>query len=185
MKTDSHIKNWCQAGILALIISGSILHFVFPWTGELKIIGIIAPVNESVWEHLKMGYWSLTFFSIFEYKKIKNQVNNYFFAKLIGILALELTIIIVFYSYTFITRNSILWIDISSYVVGSIMCQVVVYQLQKQKPVSVFINRLALTGFICLGILLGVTTFYTPPYPLFQDSRNDTYGINKDHLPSL
>jgi len=180
LKAENNIRKWVLVGTIVLIVLGSILHFLYPWSGELKIIGLIAPVNESVWEHLKMGYWSLVFFSVFEYRKIRDQVSNYFLSKLIGILALELTIIVIYYSFTPITLHSILWIDISSYVAGAILCQFLSYQVQQLKPFSVFINRVSLAVFICIGIWLGVTTYYPPHNDLFKDSRNNTYGINKE-----
>jgi Family of unknown function (DUF6512) len=180
LKKENNIKKWSFAGTIVILVFGSILHFLYPWSGELKIIGLIAPVNESVWEHVKMGYWSLVLFSVFEYRKINDQAHNYFLSKLIGILALELTILITFYSYTPITLHSILWIDISSYVAGAIFCQFLSYQVQQLKPVSGFINRISLAGFISIGILLGITTYDPPHYDLFKDSRNNTYGINKE-----
>lgn len=58
---------WEMSGIPFLILVGCIIHFVFDWTNRLPIIGIFSPVNESVWEHLKLGFWSLMLFSLAEF----------------------------------------------------------------------------------------------------------------------
>jgi len=172
------LKQWTFLGMGALTFLGFILHFLFSWTGGSKIVGFFSPVNESVWEHLKLGYWSVVLFSIAEYLSIKNSANNYFFAKTIGILTLEATIIIIFYGYTFIVGKDILLIDILSYVLAVILCQYVTYLCFKSQPFSATINRICLAIFLFLGVLFGVMTYYPPHIEMFKDSNKKTYGID-------
>jgi len=174
------LKRWRFAGIIALIIFGFLLHYLYSWTGNSKIIGLFVPVNESVWEHLKLGYWSLVLFSFVEFSQIKYRVNNYYFAKLIGILSLETIIILIFYGYTFIIGKNILLIDILSYVIGAIVCQYLTYIFLQLKPLSKFTDKISLAAFIAVGILFGVTTYYPPHIAIFMDHTTKTYGINKE-----
>jgi hypothetical protein len=174
------LKRWSIAGIITITISGFLLHYLFSWTNGSKTIGLFVPVNESVWEHLKLGYWSIVLFSLFEYLQLRNSVKNYFLAKIIGVLALEITIIIIFYGYTYIAGKDIFLIDITSYVLGVISCQYLTYIFLKRKPFSLLISRISLTAFIAIGILFGVITYYPPHIALFKDPNNNTYGINKD-----
>ena len=46
---------------------GGLTHFAFAWLGKTNWAAPFVPVNESVWEHLKMSYWTtfLWFFFIF------------------------------------------------------------------------------------------------------------------------
>ena len=46
------------AGILCVSILGTLLHFTYRWSGRNPLIGLIAPVNESVWEHMKLLFFS-------------------------------------------------------------------------------------------------------------------------------
>lgn len=174
------LLKWKISGVIAITALGFLLHFLFSWTGNSKIIGLLAPVNESVWEHLKLGYWSTVLFSVVEYPQISQSINNYFFAKTIGILALELAIIIIFYGYTFILGKNIFLIDILSYILGVILCQYLVYKFLKLKPFSSRIRRLSLTTFIAIGILFCITTYYPPHVKIFLDTKNNTYGINQE-----
>lgn len=176
----NNFKQLRLAGIVAIIILGFLLHYSYSWTSSLKIIGVFVPVNESVWEHLKLGYWSLVLFSIFEYLSIKGNANNYYVAKIIGILSLETTILIIFYSCTFITGKHILLIDILSYVLGVILCQYLTYAFFRFEPFPMFINRISLTLFISLGLLFGITTYYPPHIELFKDFNSGTYGISRE-----
>ncbi len=63
-------------GAVFTIITGTLLHFVYEWSGESLFVGIFSPINESVWEHLKllffpMSVWILIGYFIFG-KKIQN-----------------------------------------------------------------------------------------------------------------
>ena len=37
----------------AIVIAGTLLHFVYGWSGRNLLVGLVSPVNESVWEHTK------------------------------------------------------------------------------------------------------------------------------------
>lgn len=50
---------WDLTGIPVIILGGVLLHFCFDWSGRRRLLAVFAPVNESVWEHLKMAYWPL------------------------------------------------------------------------------------------------------------------------------
>jgi hypothetical protein len=174
------LRNWNYAGMFTLLVAGTALHYAFAWSGHSKIVALIAPVNESVWEHLKMGYWALIFFSLVEYCNVHHKINNYFLARLTGVLALEITILVIHYGYSLFVSENNLWVDIGSYVVGVINCQFLVSRLQQMKALSDVINMLSISVLTSIALLLGLTTYYPPHYELFKDSRNDTYGIYKE-----
>jgi hypothetical protein len=174
------LKRWRLAGIITITISGFGLHYLFSWTDDSKIIGLFVPVNESVWEHLKLGYWSIVLFSIVEYLFVNRSVNNYYYAKTIGVLALEITIIILFYGYTLITGKDIFLIDIFSYILGAILCQYLTYRFLRLEPFSMLVNRISLIAFISIGVLFGVLTYHPPHTALFKDPNNNTYGIARE-----
>ena len=174
------LKRWRFAGIVVLTVLGFVLHYLFSWTGGSKIVGFYSPVNESVWEHLKLGYWSVVLFSVVEHLSIKNRTNNYFLARTIGILTLEVTIIIIFYWYTFIAGKDILLIDISSYILAVISCQYITYFFLRAQPFSKAINRICLAIFLLLGVLFGAMTYYPPHIAIFKDSIKNTYGIGRE-----
>jgi hypothetical protein len=48
---------WDAGGILFIAIFGTSLHFFFELSNFWKPVVIIAAVNESTWEHLKMAFW--------------------------------------------------------------------------------------------------------------------------------
>lgn len=53
MRRSNH-GIWLVWGITALIGTG--WHFLYDWL-PFQLVGMVAPVNESVWEHLKLLFW--------------------------------------------------------------------------------------------------------------------------------
>ena len=47
-------------GVPVLFLAGTLLHFLYGLSGEFFLVGLLAPVNESVWEHLKLALWPTT-----------------------------------------------------------------------------------------------------------------------------
>lgn len=124
-----------------------------------------------------MGYWALTLFSVFEYPKVSKFVRQYFLAKLVGVLVLELTILLIFYTYTLFTHQSIIYVDIGSYVAGVCACQVVVYRIYQAPQDQPVLNLSGLAGYLLLAVLFAVWTYSPPKGDIFMDHRDSSYGI--------
>jgi hypothetical protein len=170
------IKKWEIAGIIFMIIAGSLLHFVYEWSGYNPIVGLFAPVNESVWEHLKLGFTSLLIFSIIEYFFIRAKTKNFFSAKIAAALFQELFIVAVFYTYTFFTGKSILFIDISTFIVSCILGQYISYRILIGRD-SRNVTRIISIILILINISSFMTfTYFTPTLPVFKDSNFNSYG---------
>ncbi|MFA6296477.1 MAG: DUF6512 family protein [Patescibacteria group bacterium] len=176
MKTNKKIINWEIASTLFVIFFGSFLHFIYQISNNSEFVALFAPVNESVWEHLKLGFWALFIFMILEYFFINKLVHNFFLAKFLGIIAMELTIVIIFYSYTFFTKESILFVDISSFIIGAILCSLVCLKFYKFKLKTNF-DSVAAIGLILIAFTFMVLTFFPPQVPIFFDKTVNQYGI--------
>ncbi len=68
-------------GIVFIVIIGTILRFAFELSGNQPVIGVFSAVNESVWEHLKLGFWPALVWALIEYGSAKKRTNNFFLAK--------------------------------------------------------------------------------------------------------
>ncbi len=51
--------KWILLGIPVLILLGFPMHYIYQWSCNSPIVGAIAPVNESIWEHLKLTFWPM------------------------------------------------------------------------------------------------------------------------------
>lgn len=177
MVNNKSVLIWESGGVFFLIIVGSLLHFTYDWSNQIPIVGVISPVNESVWEHLKLGFWSLALFSLIEYWFIKGEANNFLLAKGLGVLALQGFILLVFYTYNAFLAGPILVIDISSYVLGCVLCQVVSCVILTKTGDTKMLNGIGIAIIFIHAVLLITFTFKPPRLPIFQDSHSLTYGI--------
>lgn len=173
----SKIRHWELGGFFWIVIVGTLLHFTYEWSGKSPIVGAFSPVNESVWEHLKLGYFALLFFMFIEYFPLRNYTNSFFLGKLIGIILMSVFIVVFYYAYHAIIGKGSLFLDILSFIIGAALCQFVSFLILK-KDVSGFTNLLSLFLFVSLGLFLIYTTFYPFQYPIFMDSRTGKYGIH-------
>ena len=76
---------WQAAGFAAVTLGGTILHFLYGWTGGSVLIAPFSGVNESTWEHMKLLFWPLFLFALVQRLFFKDQ-KNYWCVKLAEIL---------------------------------------------------------------------------------------------------
>ena len=61
MKRDFSL--WQLAGFGFTALAGTLLHFLYDWTGQTTWSALISGVNESTWEHMKLLYVPLFLFA--------------------------------------------------------------------------------------------------------------------------
>jgi hypothetical protein len=172
------ILRWELIGIAVISIVGSVLHFAFAWSGDWPPLGVIAAVNESVWEHLKIAFWPALFYALFEYPFFKGLSQNFVIAKAAGIYVMPVAILVLFYSYTAIIGGEILIVDILIFVVAVALGQLTSYRMLSMGRLPPWLDKLGIVMVILLAVALGVFTFYPPHLPIFRDSLTGTYGIS-------
>jgi len=169
-------------GMLFVSILGGLLHFTFELSGFNPIVGTFSAVNESVWEHLKLGFWPILLLTMIEYRFIIKQTNNFFLGKMVSAFTIILVIPAIFYSYTSITGESIFLIDILSFFIAVIIGQVLSYKILTYKQLPKNSKWISLCILAILAISFIVFTFYPPNLPPFQDPISGGYGIiNHSH----
>ena len=172
-----YVLKWEIAGIFFVFLLGSLLHFVFEWSGESPIVGAIASVNESVWEHFKQGYWPMLLFAAIEYVFIRSYVRNFLFAKGIAILIIPVITGSLFYVYTPITGTEILIVDILIFALAVAVGQMASYIILTMRKLPRFTMYTGIALIVLIGLILILFTFFPPHWPIFLDENTGTYGI--------
>ena len=172
-----YVLKWEVSGILFVFLLGALLHFWFEWSGESRIVGLLAPVNESVWEHFKLGFWPMCLFAAMEYRFLQGQVNNFLTAKAAAIYIIPIVTALLFYGYTTITGEEILIVDILIFLVAIVIGQLTSYKLMISSPLPQYTNFISPLFIILLALILMLFTFYPPHLPIFLDGNTGTYGI--------
>lgn len=175
------VRRWIVLGIPVLFIVGSLMHFIFEWSGNSTIVGIFAPVNESVWEHLKLTFWPmLVWWSVgyfFLRKTNEISADQWFVSCAVAMLVCPLVIVTFFYTYTGAFGIESLILDIFSLLLGLVVGQGLalhIYKYAELKPCSLY---LAIAILVLLAIAFTVFTLAPPHIPVFKDSMTGNYGI--------
>jgi len=164
-------------GAIFIIIFGSFVHFAFEIFNHSKFIAAFVPVNESVWEHLKLGFLPLIFYYSLLKIIFKNKINNVLFALVSESLILPLFIVFSFYFYTFILGRDILIIDILIFVLAVLIAQYIGYKILLKRDIKSSFWKIfsGLILFLVFSIYF-LFTFKPPRYFLFKDPITKTYG---------
>ena len=171
------ILRWELSGILFVFLLGALLHFVFEWSGESRVIGAIASVNESVWEHFKQGFWPMCLYAGIEYRFICSHINNFFTAKAVAVYLIPIITALVFYAYTTATGEEILIVDILIFAVAITVGQLTSYRILTSVTLPEYANMISVAFISILALVLILFTFYPPYLPIFFDGNTGTYGI--------
>jgi hypothetical protein len=165
------------SGAVFIIILGSLLHFTFELSGYQPIVGAFSAVNESVWEHLKLAFWPALFFSLIDFLPLRHDVNNFVFAKTAGVYLMVAIIPAIFYTYTTLTGESNLAVDVGSFVLAVVLGQLLGYKLLTIRQLPRWVKWVSLVFYVLLAVLFVVFTFYPPQVPIFFDPVSGGYGI--------
>lgn len=165
------------AGFIFVSVLGSLAHFFYEWSGYNFFIGLICPVNESSWEHLKLLFFPYLTWAVIEYCLLGKE-GSILPAKLIGVITGMTVIITFFYTYTGIIGKNIDVLNILSFFLGCGAAFAVDSKIINKKLLdSLIFDTLAIAGFIGIGLAFIIFTILPPLIPLFKDPITSTYGI--------
>lgn len=174
----NQLVRWEIAGIIFVIVFGTLLHFVYQWSGNNQIVGLFAPVNESTWEHLKLLLLPMVLFSIVEYFAIGKDYPNFIPAKALGILLGMIAIVVIFYTYTGISGNHYLWADIATFIMGVAIAYAYSWKIINKQPIGTSAQIIGVLIILLLFLSFAVFSLYPPHTPIFLDPITKSYGAS-------
>jgi len=164
------------AGIVFIVFLGSFLHFAYELSGSSPLVAVIAAVNESVWEHLKLAYWPAVFYMILELVFLRGLPRNFVAAKAAGILIMPLVIVAGYYLYTAFLPES-LAIDIGLFIASIVVGQMLGYSLMGRGGEHRWFNLLGAAALTIMAPSFIIFTFHAPHIDLFRDPITSSYGL--------
>lgn len=154
-----------------------IFHFIYELLPN-TFFSIIAPVNESIWEHMKLIVSPVLFFSIFEYliyKKKDITVNNFILS-----YAISCIIGIIIYLLIYIPINDIFghkaYIAILLLLLTLGLVQYISYYIMNRKKIC-YSNDIGILMIIIIYFIFGYLTYHPIHINLFYDYMNKVYGL--------
>lgn len=163
-----HLKRYTIIGIIFVLIAGTLSHFLYDWTGNNHIVGLFTPINESIWEHMKMLFFPMLLYSFFIIYKIKGTFPSIISSLCFGIIAGTLLLPILFYTYTSILGNDFFIIDIGIFILCTIIAFWLSYKLTlsgRLEPYTILLCCLVSALFICFILF----TYHPPALKIFED----------------
>ena len=154
------------AGILFVSVLGTLLHFTYRWSGRNPLIGLIAPVNESVWEHMKLLFFPMLLFGLWSLKGVTDACRLSAFHA--GLLMGTLLMPVLFYSYTSVLGRSILAVDITLFYICVIAAFLIYRGLSGSCRLEKYSHVTSMAVFLLLICFL-LFTYFPPGFSIFKD----------------
>ena len=92
------IGLWQLWGFAVTSLLGTVLHFLYQWLGDALWVAPFSGVNESTWEHMKLLFWPMLFFTILQSRFFRDR-GDFWCVKLRGTLLGLALIPLIFYTY--------------------------------------------------------------------------------------
>lgn len=151
--------------IAFLIISGlgTLFHFVYNWTNQNTLAGFFFPVNESIWEHLKLFlYPALIYFSA-ERLILKEKSSNNISAIAVSIFCGMFTTVALYYIYSGILGYNVDFINILIFFISVIVLIKKRNSILNSGKYDDQNTKIILVMSLILTALLFVVWSYNPP----------------------
>ena len=182
MKKD--LLLWQYAGFVFTSAAGTLLHFLYDWTGGSLLSAPFSAVNESTWEHMKLMYFPMLIFALIQSRFFRER-KDFWCVKLAGIVTGLTLIPVLFYTLGGVFGATPDWVNIAIFFISAAIAFIVEARLFERDSTPCRASYLALAAIILIGVLFVVFTFATPQIPLFLDPISGSYGVGRYKVVSL
>lgn len=153
-------------------------HFIYDIL-PCTLTAIFFPVNESIWEHMKMLFTTIILYHALEFiyfhiKGIKKE-NFWISAFVDALLSIPIYLIIFLPIYYNIGENIIITLIILFITIAIVEC--INYKMLKMKSIP-YGSIISFILIIVCYIIFTFLTYNPPKMHLFFDTENEKYGIN-------
>ncbi len=162
---------------IVIVILGTLFHFAFEFSGRSTIIGAFTPVNESIWEHLKLILIPSIITGFIEYFTFGRHYSGYFASKSLSTIIGMLFVLFGYYTYTGIIGRGYFPIDILLFIGGAALTAFLTYVFTTR---SIFNESNSILGILIITFLIIIFMYFTfrpPMLELFRDPLSEDFGI--------
>lgn len=172
-----NLRNTRLIAVLGIFLLSFLSHFAYEILPN-PIFSFIFPVNESIWEHMKILVTSSLLYGIVDYiilKKNNIPYNNYPF-NLWFTSIIIVPIYLVIYLPIYNSLGESLIISILLLLIVYIIKEIISYNILKASHIKI-VNKLAIPIITTMYIIFIYLTYNPPHNYIFIDSTTNTYGI--------
>lgn len=176
MNMTTSVKTTITISLILSFCFGILLQFAYELSNYNRVVGLFSPINESIWEHLKLLFFPFLLFTIILYFVRKGNSQNILFANAYSITIGMLLAIILQYTIAGAFGIHSLFAELAILVLCNIATYILCGYFIKNNKYTIN-NLYGFVFFIVLFLLFLVFSFRPPRIPLFQDSNTKSFGI--------
>ncbi len=172
------IKKIKIIGTLIAISLTFPLHFLYEKIPNI-ITSIIAPVNESIFEHMKILFTAILLSGIIQKIYIKHKklnINNVCISNFLAAISSIFIFLIMFLPYYYLFGKNFI-ITIIMMIISIILSEVIAYRIILKKDLKLENKTIIFT--IIIYCIFAYLTFNPPHINFFIDPLTNLYGIKK------
>ena len=170
------IGLWQLFGYALTSVGGTLLHYLYEWTGEAVWAAPFSGVNESTWEHMKLLFFPMLFFAVVQSFFFRDR-EAFWCMKLRGILLGLALIPVLFYTYNGVIGPSPDYINIAIFFISAAIAFIFETRRFNNESTVCRHPRIAIGALCVIALLFVIFTFVTPEIGIFKDPLTGTYGI--------
>lgn len=174
-----NLKKIKIIAVIGIFIISFISHFAYNLLPNI-IFSFIFPVNESIWEHMKIIFTSTLIYGIIDYlllNKYKIKYNNFpFQLYFTAISAIPIYLVIYIPLYKIFGEN--MFISISLLLLVYIISQWISYHILKEKKAKI-LNTIAIPVILTMYLAFIYLTYNPIHNYIFYDTSNEKFGIDE------
>ncbi len=164
---QNKLKKYFFIGFFFTSVLGTLSHFAYDFLGQKFPVGLFTPVNESVWEHIKLLFFPMLLFSVYAIPKLSVPYPCAAFGLSAGILVGCLLIPTLYYTYSGILGTHYSVVDIIIYYVCVLVAFFLAFRLTTSCSGKQLYPAIKLLLFIWT-VAFFLFTYMPPALPLFQ-----------------
>ena len=169
---------WELAGFLFTSAVGSLLHFVYEWSGGSLAAAVVSAVNESTWEHMKLLFVPMFLFSVVQVCVLGTTSPNFLAVRAVSIVTGLTLIPVLYYTYTGAWGQMRDWANIAVFFLAALGAFLLDCSLLRRNRLSSpWQQVLGLVMLWALAFCFVWCTFRPFHIALWRDPLTGTYGI--------
>ena len=169
---------WELAGFLFTSAVGSLLHFVYEWSGGSLAAAVVSAVNESTWEHMKLLFVPMFLFYVVQACVLGKNYPNFLAVRAVSIVTGLTLIPVLYYTYTGAWGQMRDWANIAVFFLAALGAFLLDCSLLRRNRLSSpWQQVLGLVMLWALAFCFVWCTFRPFHIALWRDPLTGTYGI--------
>ena len=170
------LKKSRVIAIVGTFVLAFLCHFMYQLLPNFAF-SIFFPVNESIWEHMKILYTSILLYGIVDFFVLKRVYSHNFFLNLFVLSFSSIVIYLALFLPIYYSIGENMFLAIGLMLVTYIIVYIMSYYIlsMDEKNNMIIWILLMIMGYIILGYL----TYRPFKNDLFFDPRDEVYGIKK------